>query len=47
LTSKARVLHKDAGCSICLAHECRKNFLCLQQINVEEVVKAAEELLEV
>jgi lipopolysaccharide heptosyltransferase II len=42
---KSRVVHKDVGCVECLAHRCPKGFLCLQAITVEEVFKAAEELL--
>lgn len=40
-----RVLHKDVGCFECLAHNCALGFRCLQAITVDEVVKAAEELL--
>ena len=40
-----RVLHKDVGCVECLAHNCAKEFLCLNSISVDEVVQAAEELL--
>ncbi|MFH1782211.1 MAG: lipopolysaccharide heptosyltransferase II [Candidatus Omnitrophota bacterium] len=45
LNKKSSFIHKDSGCSICLAHECKKDFLCLRSITVEEVVKKSEELL--
>jgi heptosyltransferase II len=38
-------VHKDVGCINCLAHDCRKNFLCLQAITVEDVLELAEKLL--
>lgn len=34
------VLHKDAGCTVCIAHECEFSFLCLDMISVEEVLEA-------
>lgn len=39
------VLHKDVGCKECLAHNCKKGFLCLKAITVEDVLSAAEALL--
>ncbi|MBL7091798.1 MAG: lipopolysaccharide heptosyltransferase II [Candidatus Omnitrophica bacterium] len=39
------VLHKDAGCRQCLAHNCQKGFACLQAISVEEVLAAARKIL--
>lgn len=39
------VLHKDAGCQACLAHNCQKGFACLKSISVQEVLSAAEDLL--
>lgn len=39
------VLHKDVGCPECLAHNCVLGFKCLDAITVDEVVRAAEELL--
>ena len=38
------VLHRDAGCKKCLAHECEKGFLCLKAVIVEEVVAASERI---
>ncbi|UCB57438.1 MAG: lipopolysaccharide heptosyltransferase II [Candidatus Omnitrophota bacterium] len=35
------VLHKDVGCSECLAHNCQKGFACLSAVSVQEVVEAA------
>ncbi len=42
---KSAFIHKDVGCAECLAHNCRKNFLCLQAITAEDVLNLAEELL--
>ena len=39
------VLHKDAGCPKCLAHECKVGFKCLEAITPDEVIAAAEQLL--
>lgn len=38
-------LHKDVGCEVCLAHNCKRNFACLEAISVEEVAAAAERIL--
>jgi lipopolysaccharide heptosyltransferase II len=37
--------HKDAGCDICLAHNCKKGFKCLEAVTVDEVIAAAEKIL--
>lgn len=39
------VIHKDAGCKYCKAHNCEINFKCLDAITVEDVLGAAETLL--
>ena len=39
------VLHKDPGCKICLAHNCKIGFKCLDMISVEEVLAAANQIL--
>ena len=39
------VLHKDVGCSVCLAHDCKLGFKCLNTISVDEVVAAARRIL--
>ncbi|MFQ5680720.1 MAG: glycosyltransferase family 9 protein [Candidatus Omnitrophota bacterium] len=39
------VLHKKAGCEACLAHNCRKGFICLKSIRVEDVIKAVDRIL--
>jgi len=41
----SRLLHKDVGCKVCLAHNCKKGFLCLKAISVEDVLAAAESLV--
>ncbi|MDP2912192.1 MAG: glycosyltransferase family 9 protein, partial [Candidatus Omnitrophota bacterium] len=45
LGDKAIAIHKDVGCVECLAHDCKKGFLCLKEITVEEVFKEAKRLL--
>ncbi|MSR77866.1 MAG: lipopolysaccharide heptosyltransferase II [Candidatus Omnitrophica bacterium] len=44
LSENSRVLWKDAGCEVCLAHDCQIDFLCLQIISVEDVLQAVREL---
>lgn len=39
------VLHKDVGCDVCLAHNCKIGFRCLAAITVEEVLTAADKIL--
>ncbi len=39
-----KVLHKDAGCDECRAHECEKGFKCLQAVTARDVVDAAAEI---
>lgn len=39
-------LHHDIGCRPCLAHRCTIGFKCLEAVTVEEVVAAAEHLME-
>src|SRR3989338_2386749 len=43
---KDTVLHKDAGCKVCLAHNCENGFKCLKMVTVDEVFKAASETIE-
>lgn len=38
-------LHKDAGCGICLAHDCKNDFACLKAIQPEEVFSCAQKIL--
>ena len=45
LGDKAIAIHKDVGCTECLAHDCKKDFLCLKAITAEEVFKEARKLL--
>jgi len=42
---KSITLHKDAGCKVCLAHNCTLGFKCLEAITVDEVYNAARSLL--
>jgi len=39
------VLHKDVGCIDCLAHNCVKQFACLEAVTVDEVLDAAKKFL--
>ena len=45
LGKQSFVLHKDVGCIECLAHNCVKQFTCLQAITVNDIVKAAASIL--
>jgi ADP-heptose:LPS heptosyltransferase len=38
-------LHKDVGCDMCLAHNCKIGFKCLEAITVDEVLKVSEKML--
>ena len=42
---KDKFLHKEVGCMVCHAHNCKKGFKCLAKITVEDVLKAADEIL--
>jgi len=42
LGEEGRIVHKEVACPVCLAHRCQINFLCLDVISVEDVLKAAE-----
>jgi len=37
--------HKDVGCEVCLAHNCQKGFLCLEEISPEEVAEKGISIL--
>jgi len=45
LGEKDRYLHKDVGCVTCLAHNCKKEFICLKAIKVEDVLEAVTSIL--
>ncbi|MDD5107948.1 MAG: lipopolysaccharide heptosyltransferase II [Candidatus Omnitrophica bacterium] len=45
LGKHGKYLHKDVGCIQCLAHNCKKEFTCLKAISVDDVVCAAESIL--
>ena len=45
LGNKTLIIHKDVGCTECLAHDCKKGFLCLKEITPDEVFKETERLL--
>ncbi len=44
LGKKDKVFHKEVGCRECLAHNCKKGFLCLKSISVDEVIEAVDEV---
>lgn len=44
LTEKGRVLQRDVGCVICLAHNCQIEFRCLEAVQVEDVLAGVAEL---
>lgn len=37
LGEKSYYIHKDAGCRVCLAHDCQKGFQCLRNIEPKEL----------
>lgn len=45
VNKRDRILHKDAGCIECLAHNCVRSFACLKAVTVEDVLAAAEGVL--
>lgn len=45
LGERSYVLHKPLDCNPCLAHNCKKQFLCLQAITPEDVFKLARSIL--
>lgn len=45
LGEKGKVVHKEVACPVCLAHNCRINFLCLDVVSVEGVLTAASTFL--
>ena len=45
LGDKAAAIHKNVGCIECLAHDCKKDFLCLKSISAREVFEKAKNLL--
>lgn len=40
-----KILHKDVGCKVCLAHNCEKEFACLKAISPIEVTSAVRDLI--
>ncbi|MCF7907749.1 MAG: lipopolysaccharide heptosyltransferase II [Candidatus Omnitrophica bacterium] len=39
LGENSTYLHKDSGCSVCFAHNCKEDFICLGKITPQEVVE--------
>ena len=46
LGEEARVVHKEVACPVCLAHRCQINFLCLDVVSVEDVLREATPFIE-
>ncbi|HTY46020.1 MAG TPA: glycosyltransferase family 9 protein, partial [Patescibacteria group bacterium] len=44
--ARDRFIHKETGCIECLAHNCAKGFACLKAITVEDVLGAADSILQ-
>ena len=40
-----KVIHKEVACPVCLAHNCRINFLCLDVVSVEDVLEETRGIL--
>lgn len=38
-------LHKNVGCELCLAHNCKRGFACLEAITADDVIAAADRIL--
>lgn len=45
LGQRDRIVYKDVGCQLCLAHNCNKDFLCLKSIKPEEICELARSFL--
>lgn len=45
VNEKSVYIHKNVGCDKCLAHACKKEFLCLKAIKPEEVFQKAIDLI--
>lgn len=45
LGKKDRILHGQAGCVECLAHNCKKSFACINAVTVDDVLNAADLVL--
>ena len=43
--ARDKYLHKEVGCAVCLAHNCKIGFDCLKAITVEDVLKAVDDIL--
>lgn len=46
LGKEGKVIRREVACPVCLAHNCRINFLCLDVVSVEDVLKEAMPFLE-
>ena len=42
---KSVFFHKDVGCTVCLAHNCKIGFKCLEAVTPSEVIEASHKLL--
>ena len=39
------ILHKDVGCQVCLAHDCKQGFACLRAVKPEEILEHVDKIL--
>ena len=44
LGAKSKILHREVGCPVCLAHNCQIDFKCLTEIQPREVLEAVDAL---
>ena len=45
LSKKSAVFHKDVGCDVCFAHNCKLGFKCLKAITTTEILEVVDSLL--
>lgn len=43
---KDKFIHKDAGCKVCLAHNCKNDFKCLKMITTDEVFEVVSGMID-
>jgi len=46
LGKRATILYKESGCIKCLAHNCQKEFACLKEIQVDDVLGVAKSIMD-
>jgi heptosyltransferase-2 len=43
--TKSVFLHKNVGCQVCLAHDCKRGYACLKAIKPQEVLSYVDRLI--